>query len=1046
MATVAELIVRARAETRDVERGFASMARSTAALADGLARAGGMMTAAFTLPLAAASVAIFDATSKMDSLTRGLEAVAGSASGAQQQLARLTVIARAPGIGFAEAIQGSVRLQSVGFSASLAERSLKTFANAIALTGGGRAELERVTVQLGQLASKGKVLTQDLRPIIGAAPAVGRALRSAFGTINAEDIEKLNLSTEQFLTMLLDQMEKLPQVTGGLGNAFENLKDSIFRTFAAIGQDQSSGLAQLLNSMAERVEALGKSFSSLSPNAQKAVLVLAAMTAAAGPLLIAISSLIRAYQTLVAVSLVSSTMQSTRAFIALIPAVRSARDAMVLAGIAGRGLVAAMMGPLGIAVAIGVAAAAWLNFRNKTREAVREAEAAAGKIAEALAGVDDATAKMMLTQKNVATAALGRSLEQTRDEIARTLTAIREYGGADPNKPENAPLRALMVQLAQQREALRLGERLMATRVAEIKVLADDVNARVRAAATTENNFGSPVPDVDVGDEDRLKALREHVNALAEAVALRLDDTRYISAAIALERQLTQQAGEANRTLQERAELLSLSNSLAEAMRGRLSGTEVKDAVQGNSSAAQVQFMQRALAEISRQTGVVKSDFERTSLMAGVVARNIERAAKDMRSLEDAADSLRTLAGVFAQFGRIGEEIADTLDRAAGVVEAMRSLRESQARTGESGIFSNLSNLLGGLGVAGAAVGLLGSMFGSNNQDELERARRQQENTEALERLRASVDRMSGTANEASRAQRAIGRLAEAEAAIRSLGFSGGREAQLSYVNRLIADLGISFADLNRIAQDLGIDLIKDNGKIATDALDDLASALGYHTDLITKLSSDLEGFRRVQDAASRLYNLEDTPQAALNDALAEIREFAPSLFQQLFAGLDTSGAGGREALQKALQTLFERMRSTDGLTLEDLGRYQDVNQLLDSLLRADSALDRFSESLNQTSLNVPQGFKAALSRFYAISGEATPPTNPYAAGVYPAAKGGDGASLPALSIAPGGVTISIQTGGDGRETYAAFYDDVQARAGVYPPMRAFAAMLAPPS
>jgi tape measure domain-containing protein len=144
-----------------------------------------------------------------DALKRGLAAISGSSEEAERQFVRLREVAKLPGLGFREAIQGSLRLQAVGFSATQSERALKAFGNAVAFTGGGKSELERITVQLGQMAGKSKVLSQDLRPIIESAPAVGKALKEAFGTVDTEQLQELGLTNAQFLEMI----DHKPKVT-----------------------------------------------------------------------------------------------------------------------------------------------------------------------------------------------------------------------------------------------------------------------------------------------------------------------------------------------------------------------------------------------------------------------------------------------------------------------------------------------------------------------------------------------------------------------------------------------------------------------------------------------------------------------------------------------------------------------------------------------------------------------------------------------------------------------------------------------------------------
>lgn len=257
----------------------------------GLASVGATLSVALTAPLAALGAVSVDAAVRLDSLKRGLTAITGSSDEASRQLTRLTELAKLPGIGFEEAIQGSIRLQAVGFSAQEAERNLKEFANAIALTGGGRDELARVTIQLGQLAAKGKVLSQDLRPIIEAAPAVGRALLQAFGTVNSEDIQALGLSTKQFLDILVSQLGELPRAAAGAKNSFENFRDEIFRAAAVVGEALLPSLIRLVEVVGPVITTLADAFARLPGPVQGAVVGIGVLLATLGPVLFVVGQL-----------------------------------------------------------------------------------------------------------------------------------------------------------------------------------------------------------------------------------------------------------------------------------------------------------------------------------------------------------------------------------------------------------------------------------------------------------------------------------------------------------------------------------------------------------------------------------------------------------------------------------------------------------------------------------------------------------------------------------------------------------------------------------
>lgn len=267
------------------QRHLNTLSAAALRVGGGLRSLGLTASVTLTAPLTALVTIATRNAVEFDSLRRGLEVMAGSSAEAARQLERLKEIAKAPGIGFQEAIQGSIRLQAVGFSARDAEKALIQFANAVALTGGGREELSRITVQLGQLAAKGKVVAQDLKPIIEAGPAVGQALVKAFGTVNSEDIQKLGLSTQEFFDRLIAALTTLPRAAAGAKNAFENFSDSVFRASLALGDAILPPLTKIAEFIEPVIQQLADAFRQLPQSVQLAVIGFGALVAAAGPIL-----------------------------------------------------------------------------------------------------------------------------------------------------------------------------------------------------------------------------------------------------------------------------------------------------------------------------------------------------------------------------------------------------------------------------------------------------------------------------------------------------------------------------------------------------------------------------------------------------------------------------------------------------------------------------------------------------------------------------------------------------------------------------------------
>lgn len=246
---------------------------------------GNAMSLKVTLPLVAFASAAVKSAVSMDSLKRGLTAVAGSSAEAEKQLVRLKEVAKLPGLGFREAIQGSINLQAAGLSANIAERSLKAFGNALATVGKGKAELDGVVLALSQIQSKGKVSAEEINQIAERVPQIRKVMIAAFGTADTEILQKAKLTSNQFIDTVVRELEKLPKVTGGAQNSFENLADTAQQSLEKIGTPILRTLIPALDRLAPKIEAAADAFSNLSPKAQDTAFAFGAVGIAAGPVI-----------------------------------------------------------------------------------------------------------------------------------------------------------------------------------------------------------------------------------------------------------------------------------------------------------------------------------------------------------------------------------------------------------------------------------------------------------------------------------------------------------------------------------------------------------------------------------------------------------------------------------------------------------------------------------------------------------------------------------------------------------------------------------------
>ncbi|WP_185216167.1 tape measure protein [Sphingobacterium mizutaii] len=250
-----------------------------------------ILTAAITA-LGVSSIKTFG---DIQSLKMGLEAIMGSAEEAEKEFTKLLEVAKLPGLGLKEAAKGSVALQSAGFSADEARRSLMAFGNALATVGKGAPELDLVNLALTQLQNKASGFGQDLRQLTEQLPQLRGAMTEAFGTADSEEIAKLGYTGSQVVKMLTDEFEKLPKVTGGIKNAFENVSDATTIALSKIGEaiNKNFDVEGKLSRIGDLLTRLSERFSQLDAPTQKMIITIAGIVAAIGPLLLALGTIMQ---------------------------------------------------------------------------------------------------------------------------------------------------------------------------------------------------------------------------------------------------------------------------------------------------------------------------------------------------------------------------------------------------------------------------------------------------------------------------------------------------------------------------------------------------------------------------------------------------------------------------------------------------------------------------------------------------------------------------------------------------------------------------------
>lgn len=411
-----ERILRLRIDPTGVERGerrargalnrLGRNAQTTETRVDGITRAFRALGVVASLEgLRRGAIALFDIGSAAEETRNKFDTVFGAQSGAVSGF--LDEFAVKAGLARTEAedLTSTVGAVVQGFGFAQAES----------------AKLAREVVKLGgDFASFNNLPTEEsINAIISALAGENERIKRFGVVLRENDVIRraLNDTRKESVSLLTEQertLARLALITEKAGVSIGDLdrtQDSAANTARRLGAQlddlKRSAAELLLPGLSRGLAAVERHFLTLTD----AAIGLTFALAGAGGLVVAMKALN------VAVAGFAAT-GAARAFIALLPAIKSVRDAMILAGVAATGLRAAMFGPAGVVLAIGAVTAATIAYRR----AVRDSNDAARTQVEITRQQGIELARLTGTQLLALEA-------QTRSEIATLESALATSAG-----------------------------------------------------------------------------------------------------------------------------------------------------------------------------------------------------------------------------------------------------------------------------------------------------------------------------------------------------------------------------------------------------------------------------------------------------------------------------------------------------------------------------------------------------------------------------------------------------------------------------------------
>jgi tape measure domain-containing protein len=294
---IGKLLLKLGIDTTNLDKELGKVEKSMTRFGQNMSNLGSTLTQSLTLPIIGVGAAALKSFADMEKLQNGLIAIMGSSEGAAIELEKLRKVAENPGLALPEVVKASATLQSVGMSADVARETITQFGNAVARAGMGAETFDGVIVALGQISAVGKVTQEDLNQIKGRLPEFADVMKNEFGVVTAEAINKMGLSAEDFITRSVSALGELERAKGGLGNAFDNLKDNVTNSLAELGKviNTSLNVEAIFSALSDKINYLVEGFKKLNPETQSFIIYTGLVVAAIGPAIFIVGKMITTF-------------------------------------------------------------------------------------------------------------------------------------------------------------------------------------------------------------------------------------------------------------------------------------------------------------------------------------------------------------------------------------------------------------------------------------------------------------------------------------------------------------------------------------------------------------------------------------------------------------------------------------------------------------------------------------------------------------------------------------------------------------------------------
>lgn len=245
------------------------------------------LTTKVTAPLVGLGAIGVNYNAQMEQYRVMFTTLTGSAEDADKIISQLQSDAQKSPFDSSTLIKANQYLISAGVEADQAREDILNLGNAIAATGGGSAELERMSANLQQIKNIGKASSMDIKQFANAGINIYGLLAQATGK-TVEQVKEMDVTYEQ----LSYALAMASQEGGIYYQAMENQSQTMTGSLNALKQSITMLLGQITEAampiimkVIGAIQNVVNWFMSLDESQKKMILTIAAVIAAIGPAL-----------------------------------------------------------------------------------------------------------------------------------------------------------------------------------------------------------------------------------------------------------------------------------------------------------------------------------------------------------------------------------------------------------------------------------------------------------------------------------------------------------------------------------------------------------------------------------------------------------------------------------------------------------------------------------------------------------------------------------------------------------------------------------------